>query len=398
MTRTGLTLLSFFVTLAVTQRVLEPAYPLFLVVFALLIGVALARAGLLPIRLRHPTLAIVASAWAAVTVAVTVGGRPELRDVVRDGGALLAFFVGLYAVPAVAGKDREERLLSGLSDLGVAVAVATLFAAAAAYAAGVGAYDWRGVYVPYAHNWLPLLLVATVALGDQDPGRRIGGRVSLQVLAILSSLSRTDVLMITLFGLWLLIRRGKRWLSQPASRLRLALACAGMLVLMPAMLGLGVVQERVQVGVSDDDLSIGWRLMENLAFLTTMDQAGLLHWWFGLGLGARVELPAGIVDFNDNTSIPHLHNSFLTIVLKFGIGGLALILSAAALLLWRAARRATPSRYPLRMTGSWMLLFIAGKAVTLHGLSEWSHLVFAGLACALLAASCKHQPSGHRSE
>jgi O-antigen ligase len=389
MTRTGLAILGFFGALAVAQRLLEPAYPFFLFVFGVVVGIACRHAVVRPLRVRHPLLSLFACAWIAAALSITVAREPDLRDVIRDGGAVLAFLIGRYAVPAMAGADREERLLGALSDLGVAVALATLLAATAALFAGVDAYEWRGSYIPYAHNWLPMLLVATVGLADQNPARGVGIRVSLLVVATLASLSRTDVLMMMLFALWLLFMRGRHWLSQPSARSRLVIASMGIVLLTPPFLALEVVGERLQAGVGDEDLSVGWRLLENLAMFSTMDQAGPFHWLFGLGLGARVDLPAGIADFSDNTSIPHLHNSYLTIILKFGVGGLALMLTAVALLLWRVRQQGTPARRALRMTGSWMLIFVAGKAITLHGLSEWSHLVFAGLGCALLAASCR---------
>jgi len=107
-------------------------------------------------------------------------------------------------------------------------------------------------------------------------------------------------------------------------------------------------------------------------------------------------LPDGIFDFNDNSSIPHLHNSVLTLVMKFGLGGLLVMSAAMALLALRALRQVEPIRRPLRLMGTWTSLFVLGKAMTLHGLTSWSHVLFFGLGCALLAASCRPMPRNTR--
>ena len=104
---------------------------------------------------------------------------------------------------------------------------------------------------------------------------------------------------------------------------------------------------------------------------------------FGFGLGARMPLPPGIVDFNDNTSIPQLHNSFATIALKFGAMGLVFL----GWYLVRIARQSFAMRglpgEPYRLAGRWIVLLCLGKALTLQGLTEWSHVVFFGIGCML---------------
>jgi len=398
MTARSIGLLAFFSALGLAQALLEPAYAAFIVAFGLLAVAALQRSGLSPMRVRHPLLLLAATGWTISTALVTWLASPELRDVVRDIGALASFLVGRYALPAAVGRDREEELLEVLSALSVAVAVATLLGAAVAFVAGVDAYQWRGVYVPFVHAWLPYLLVANVALIDagRSHGRRLGWRIILCVLGSLASLSRTDLLLEIVFGLWLLATRGRRWLVSPKHRARIALLLGIAALGVPLFLTLGVVEERLTAGVGEGDLSVGWRLIENLAFLEAMDIAGPWHWWFGLGLGARVELPDGIFDFNDNSSIPHLHNSVLTLVMKFGLGGLLVMSAAMALLALRALRQVEPIRRPLRLMGTWTSLFVLGKAMTLHGLTSWSHVLFFGLGCALLAASCRPMPRNTR--
>src|SRR5690242_6178049 len=107
----------------------------------------------------------------SIAVAVMLARRPALRDLVRDFGALFAFFVGRQLFIAYRDKDLQFEALSALSVMGILVSLVTVGAAALALRDGVTAYIWRGVYVPWAHTWLPYALIANVALVSIDSPR-----------------------------------------------------------------------------------------------------------------------------------------------------------------------------------------------------------------------------------
>lgn len=375
----------FFFTLALAQRLLEPAYAGYMVVFAFLAGARLANNRFNILRPPSTTVWLFLALWSLVIATVTYQNEPASRDVARDIGAFVAFLVGRYLVVRTQ-HDSITVLLSGLSGIGIVIAAATVVAAAMAYAAGADAYVWRGTFVPYAHTWIPYILVANYALIDLRPDRAkvYARRMAYCVVGTLASLSRTDLLLEAIFFFALLVKhRGAIWDNRRNRRL-LVVALAAGLFLLPSFFGLDVVQQRVELGVGQDDMSLGWRLMENLALLDHFAAAEWWQWLLGFGLGARVPLPVGVVDFSDNTSIPHLHNSFLTIMLKVGGLGLLVLIIFISRQWWRSRRHAGARFEAQRVVGRWTMLFVLAKAVTLHGLTEWSHILFFGVACALM--------------
>lgn len=382
-------LLGFFVGIAVIQRLMESPAPGYFAMFAGLATVAVVNSGIKAAPAWFPGMTWAAVVWCLVTLLVTATteARPEIRDVLRDVGAICAFFVGRFLLVGSLGLRQEERVLQTISDLGVIVAALTIAAAVTALLAGADAYHWRGVYVPFVHTWLPYSMAASFAMATHTSWKAHGWKVVLCIVGSMASLSRTDLLLELMFVLWALLTRARNDSHRRAAlaQLVLVLVCIG--ALLPSFLQLTVVQERLEAGVGEEDLSVSWRVIENQAFFDTMEAADSVDWLVGRGLGARVDLPDGVLDFNGNPSIPHLHNSFLTIALKFGAGGLLLFVVWLCMVFIRPFRHLAPARSHLRMAGAWIVLFVLGKAVTLQGLTDWTHVMFFGLGCGLLLAA-----------
>jgi hypothetical protein len=385
-TRT-VTFVLFFAALMVAPRIVEPAYYGYLVAFAILAGLQ-CQWNAIPIgaSFTRSISAIAVACLVLVIVGVTLINAPALRDLLRDLGALFAFFVGRYLFVAYRDKGLQTQALHAVSAMGVMVAVVTLVAAALALQAGVSAFVWRGEYVPWAHSWLPYALVANVFLIDAEREHARGYllRAVLCAAGTIASLSRTDLLLELFFGLVLVYRFRRQIFTRITGFTKLMGALVILAVIVPLVLRLQVVQQRVETGVGEQDASLGWRFMEHVALFEHFQSGTVYDALFGFGLGARLPLPPGVVDFNDNTSIPHLHNSFGTILLKFGLLGLAFL----AWYLWRTWRRSVAIRSlpgeAYRRTGFWIVLLCLGKALTLQGLSEWSHIVFFGIGCMLM--------------
>jgi len=377
----------FFVMLMIAPKIVEPAYDLFLVAFAMLMGLQSEWHGI-PLRLRIPASirTLLAGVVLLIILDVTFNQAPAARDVLRDLGALLAFFVGRYMFVAYRDKDFQTEALIGMSHMGVIVSLYTIGAALLAYAAGVSAYLWRGAYVPWAHTWLPFVLVTNVFLAaiDREHATRWQRRAALSVLATVASLSRTDLLLDMGFGLAMLWSYREQFLLRFAGILKIAGVLMVVAAATPFLLKLDVVQQRISRGVGDSDQSLGWRFLENVSLFDHFMRASNYELAFGFGLGARLPLPPGILDFDGNTSIPNLHNSLGTIALKFGIMGLVILAWYA----WRVSRKSftfkDPAGEPYRRAGRWIVLLCFGKALTLHGLTEWGHVVFFGIGCMLM--------------
>lgn len=387
-----LSFLVFFAILMIAPKVVEPAYDLFLVAFAMLLGLQCEWRGI-PLRFRVPirlrSLVVVAIALTILTV--TWNHAPDARDVLRDFGAMFAFFVGRFLFVAYRDKDLQREALEGLSAMGVMVSLVTITAAFAAYLAGASAYIWRGEYVPWAHTWIPYALVANVFLGRISPehARRWHGRAALCVLGTVASLSRTDLLLEFGFGAVMMWSYRRELLLRFAGVLKIVGVLALVALATPFLLQLDVVQQRISRGVGDSDQSLGWRFLENVTLINHFLNGTLNEWLFGFGLGARLPLPPGIVDFNNNTSIPTLHNSFGTIALKTGALGLLVVFWYVVSVARRSFRMRDAEGAPYRRTGRWMVLFCLGKALTLHGLTEWSHVVFFGIASMLMLTQAR---------
>ncbi len=386
LTKPALALLVMLLIMAVSPLLVEPAYIGYLVAYGVLL-VLVAPALLTRSHgpgLRTPPL-IAWGVFGTGVAAVTIFANPALRDLFRDSGAVVSFLIGLLLIPRAMGRDWERPLFAALSALALIVAVWTILGAARAYLAGAGAYEWRGVYVPFVHTWLPYLIVAEY-LRSRMPGSKpevSAIRIGICILALLLSLSRTGLVQLAVFIPMVVLINARRWLFNPRGVLLAILAVGVAILVFPYLGGLDVVQQRINAGIDDGDLSLAWRDMEVRAARDYLDDGGWFRWLFGYGLGARVPLPWGIVDFNDNIAIPQLHNSYWTLTVKFGVLGLLWILAAIAVTFVRAhSVRAGPSA--LRSGGSWMLLMVMLIAYTLQGMSEWSHLLFLGLSCALL--------------
>jgi hypothetical protein len=376
-----------FAALLIAPRIVEPAYNLFLVAFAFLVAMQSEWQGI-PLRISVP-LSIRTLVAVVITVTflfVTWTHSPHSRDVLRDIGAMFAFFVGRSLFVAYREKDLQYEALEAVSIMGAMVSLYTIGAAIAAYLAGASAYYWRGVYVPWGHSWLPYALVVNVALITVAPhlARRWCWCAALSVMATVASLSRTDLLLDICFGLSILWTNRRQIVLRLAGLLRFAGVAAVIALSVPFLLQLDVVQQRLTRGVGEGDQSLGWRFMENIALYDHFMRGTLSELLFGFGLGARMPLPPGILDFNNNDSIPTLHNSFGTIALKAGLLGLAVLFWY----LWRVTRRSfeyrDPEAAPYRCAGRWIVLLCMGKAMTLHGLTEWSHVVFFGIGCMLM--------------
>ncbi|WP_183255217.1 hypothetical protein [Brevundimonas basaltis] len=392
MTKRALPLVALYLAMAASTRIFEPAYFGYIIAF----GVFIAGYGtqLLTRKNAPPLSGPVLLGWAvfaALVLLTTLLAKPAFRDLFRDCGAIASFLFGLVVIPRALGKDWERPLFAGLSALAMVISVWTILGAVAAYLAGAGSYEWRGVYVPFAHGWLPYLIVAEYIRSRSGADFRVSAfRIGLCVLALLLSLSRTGILLVGTFGVVILLINARHWLLSARGMAMVITAAVAAAVVLPQLWQLDVVQQRVQAGVGPGDLSLGWRAMEETAATNYLSDGGWRRWLFGFGLGARVPLPIGIVDFAGNPTIPHLHNSYWTYLVKFGAVGLTWVLVSIGVLLTRAhlVRGGVPA---LLTGGTWILLFVLGTAVTLQGMTEWSHLTFLGIACALLGKAA-HEP------
>lgn len=314
-----------------------------------------------------------------------------ITDIFRDIGVLLAFIIGRKFVLPKNHKPLIIQSLKKLTKLGNIVVVLVLIAAGLAYKDGASAYYWRGSYIPYIHNWLPFFLVVNVGMLRLHPKEnRYIFQGIICVLGTLASLSRTDLMLEGIFGILLVITNWRRVLTFRGIAL-LILSLSTITIMIAFSKNFDVVQEHLGRGVDfETDESLGWRLIEARALFSYFG-VDWLNWLFGAGIGARVPLPPGILDFNGNNSIPFLHNSYLTIILKIGIFGLFFFALYVANMLHQSSKsKSIESRF-LYFVGAWFVVFVLGKAMTLQGLSEWGHVFFFGLGiCLIMAANKAH--------
>ncbi|WP_420472436.1 hypothetical protein [Brevundimonas sp. FT23042] len=390
LTKSALPVLVLLLCMGVSPLLIEPAYIGYIAAYGIFIVLSAKQILTPDPEPRRPNRLLLGwVAFAGLVLMVTLLAKPGFRDLVRDGGAAASFLFGLFLIPRALGPNWERPLFAALSALAMIVAVWTIFGAARAYFAGVGAYEWRGLYVPFVHTWLPYLIVAEYIRSRSGADIRLSAfRIGLCVLALLLSLSRTGLGLILVFGAVTLMFNARRWLLTGRGIALMVTAAVASALILPQLLQLDVVQQRIQVGIGSNDQSLGWRAMEQMAAVNYLDAGGLWRWLFGYGLGSQMPLPVGIVDFAGNPTVPHLHNSYWTYVFKFGLIGTAWIMLSIAVLVVRAhlSRGGVPA---LLVGGSWIVALVMGTALTLQGMSEWSHLMFLGIACAMLSKAAR---------
>ncbi|MBK8817499.1 MAG: hypothetical protein IPN42_19410 [Methylococcaceae bacterium] len=329
--------------------------------------------------------------WLSITIVAFITASLYgwlVDDILRDCGAVLSFVVGRVLIFPRKITFPYIRTLIALSRFGNLLVLLVFTGAFFAYKNGASAYLWRGSYVPFINNWLPFLIAVNVGLqriGSPQSWRYIFQAVFC-VLGTLISLSRTDLLLEIFFGLALVCTHWRRFFT-PRGLVMLFLAILLSALILPAYLNLDVVQERLNRGVSaDQDMSMGWRFMENESLYVFLGDS-VTRWALGMGIGARLPLPSGTLDFNGNSSIPFLHNSFLTIILKTGILGLLGFIFYLTMIFRRSCKMQSVEAKALYFIGAWIILFVLGKAISLQGLTEWSHVFFFGFGACLIARS-----------
>lgn len=161
MTAPAWAVLVMFLMMATSHLVVEPAYYGYLVGFA--VFAVLTVRNLFDFSPRGFAASGGLFAWAIFATwvfAVTAFAHPAFRDLFRDMGAVLSFSVGFFLIPRGLGRNWERTLLSAFSVLSMVLSVWVIASAGRAYLSGASAYEWRGAYVPFAHTWLPYLIVA----------------------------------------------------------------------------------------------------------------------------------------------------------------------------------------------------------------------------------------------
>lgn len=375
--------------MAISPVLFEPAYVGYSIAFVIFLLIQLKTNDRMVINFSIPKFQIFLLIFGFFTIVRTILFDNDIRDELRDAGALFSFYIGYAVLPKIFMKHKDGwriAVLQTFSLFGVIVALYTFLGAFQAYVAGADAYFWRGMYVPYAHNWLPYFFVINNGLIRLDKVNSSNYliRTILCFLGTAVSLSRTDIVLMVFVLLVLfaanfkIIIKSRKWKGYV---LTLGLAFA---IMLPLFLQLDVVQERINVGVDENDPSMTWRFIENFAFIDYYLQSDLLTQLFGSGLGARFSLPYGTVDFDGRDSIPHLHNSFFTIALKFGLIGLLIFIAYILYIFVVIATNKLDYISGVKFSAGWILLFVLAKALTLQGLSEWSHIMFFGLASALI--------------
>ncbi|MDZ5632397.1 hypothetical protein [Janthinobacterium sp. GMG1] len=380
---------ALFLIITVAQKMIEPMYSGYFFAFCAL-SLMLAWKCRYSRFIKAPELNIDFFAISLVltfSIFFAIKTHQDARDIFRDVGAIFAFMIGRYVIPLWVGRGNVKLLMQTLSDIGVAISVITIMFALLAYLDGADAYHWRGTYVPLSHGWLPYFLIVNIALlrKTSEQASRYGYRIFLCIAGTIASLSRTDVLLDLFIGLVLLLTIGRHLFSNV--RVMRGLIAFGIIVavLMPKIIELDVVQERLASNAEDADPSLGWRYIENQALFDHFSEGAALPAIVGYGLGSRISLPDGVLDFDGNDTIPLLHNSYLTIVLKFGLLGLCFfaLYIVRKVRVWMVLRKSPHAIYA--WTGSWIMLIVLAKGIILQGLTEWSHVIFFGLACMLLS-------------
>lgn len=382
-----ISIIILFTFIAISQYIFEPAYIGYLLAFTTFLAVVVMQKGNPLLWFLTVEINYFLVLWLMLTVFVTIFNGGTSRDILRDMGSVIAFLIGRYAIGSSVKGGQIKNLFEALSVVSIFVAMATMVGALLAYRDGATSYSWRGSYVPMAHSWLPYFLIINITLGRLYPhlASRCIKRTALCVLGTIVSLSRTDFLLELFFGIVMVYLNRREIFSNSRNLSVFIVGMTLLLGLLYVISGLDVVQQRFELGVGEDDASLQWRFIENLALLDYFDLNGFIWTIVGFGWGARLPLPSGVLDFDGNSSIPLLHNSLLTIALKFGLLGLTILLVYMTQLALRCFEYQKSSSHIYAFAGGWLLIFNFGKAITLQGLTEWSHLLFFGIGCMLIS-------------
>ena len=342
------------------------------------------------IKIKPSFINSVGCVWVVIIIIQTIYHNSFFTiDSWRDIGCFISFLLGRFLIPYLFKNEGIKGLFDALSLTAFNVAVAVFVGAFLALKGGASAYEFRGQYIIMAASWLIYFYV--IVNSNYFIDKKFHYLSLMIIAAILVSLSRTDILILIL----LLIVINYKKIKEKNIILKVLLYSPIFAIFLTAFMGLDVVQERISLGVGDEDDSLGWRLTENETFFSYFFDGSIFQQFFGFGLGARLPLPYGVVDFDGNPDIPLLHNSYLTWTLKFGYIGwlLALLFFIRYVKNFLIVYKSIYSNYAL--TGALILFSILLKAVTLQALTEWSHVIFFGLGIYLISPSTYKNISIH---
>ncbi|TXH04020.1 MAG: hypothetical protein E6R07_08735 [Nevskiaceae bacterium] len=317
----------------------------------------------------------------------------EAKDIFRDLGSIASFVLFLlYTQSLYTNEWAGRRIFWSIIVLCALISVAAIIFAAWAAAAGADSYVWRGEYVPTAAEWIIYGWSAALLLFLRDSSFpwTLKWYFLLMMAGIFASLSRTNILLAIVLYLLISIVDAidrRKYLKIAQTFAVLAVLAAGAYF---ALADVPVFNERITATTeADQDQSIGWRLLEHEAFFDDLERWSPVELAFGRGLGYRLPLPPGVLDFDGRPSIPYLHDSYATIFMKFGGCGLLFVIFSICYCMFHGWKRHKREKALSPAVGALFLLVVAAKAVTLQGLSSYQNLMFAGVSVALVV-------QGHR--
>jgi hypothetical protein len=130
-----------------------------------------------------------------------------------------------------------------------------------------------------------------------------------------------------------------------------------------------------RLNLDTSDPSLGWRFIELAGFIDWWGDANIMTILFGQGLGSEILLPGTILSFNDTPSIPILHVSYLTWILKFGLTGLITLVGSIFYIFFNTTARRVLGANLLILT----LACLSLRGLVQHGLFEPYGLFLLGL-------------------
>lgn len=309
-------------------------------------------------------------------------------DIYRDLGAIFSLFLGYLVSRYYLLSTEPIDLLKNISFVGFLFSILTITAGILAFLSGESAYRWRGEYIPIFSNWLPFILVINYILYFLIENYNIYKvRNYLIFLAILISLSRADItISFLIFISSLFIFKSQKILNKISSILTIFVTIT---IILYFLSGLDVIQDRSYSIINyDEDSSLGWRVIENDSFAEFFYSLDFSNQLFGLGLGAVMPLLGGYLDFDGKENIPYLHNSYLTVILKFGFLGFFLMLFYFFKKLFYFLRIFRYNLdFPFMYIGFYFLLIIIAKAFTSQSLTDWPSLFFFGIGLGISSIS-----------